>query len=411
MRVRRNCISVTTLFFFLYFSPALLTFLMPVSVYSIELINTDILSCDLSGNLKGYYLGIHDNPFGKSYDGGLVLLRLILSGSIAHKSWFEFHALEGGSINPIPEAVGGFVAFSGAGRFRIDDAVHVQTRHEDFSSYIAIDRANITMRFSRWDLTVGRQALSLGSTYFWNPIDLLTNFSPYEFDRDYKPGVDAAKTDIALGELSGISLIYAAGNHFDFNESALLARPFATLFDFDLALTAGWFREDGFAGADFSGEVGPGVGLRGELAYFAAEKDSDFFQMVVGSEYRFANNLYLSGEYFYNGFGTTHTSRYLSKFSSDRIVEGDLYNVSRHYLGVLGSYEATPLLTVSLATIINLTDHSMLIDPTVMYSLSDNSECVAGMVLGTGEDPRWPLLKSEFGSYPDYIFVQMKYHF
>jgi len=77
----------------------------------------------------------------------------------------------------------------------------------------------------------------------------------------------------------------------------------------------------------------------------------------------------------------------------------------------LGSYEVTPLLTVSLTTIINLTDYSMLIDPTVMYSLSDNTECVAGMVLGIGEDPRWPLLKSEFGSYPDYIFVQMKYHF
>jgi hypothetical protein len=411
MSVHRNSLSAITLLFFLCLSPLLFTLMVPAPACCIELFNNEILSCDLSGNLKGYYLGIHDNPFGKSYDSGLLLLRLILTGSIAQKSWFEFHALEGGTINPLPEAVGGFVAFSGADRFRIDDAVHVQTRHEDFSSYIALDRANITMRFSRVDLTVGRQAISLGTTYFWNPVDLLTNFSPYEFDRDYKPGVDAAKADIALGEFSGISLIYAAGNHFDFIESALLVRPFATLFDFDIALTAGWFREDGFAGADFSGEVGPGIGLRGELAYFAAEEDSDFAQVVIGSEYRFSNNLYLSGEYFYNGFGTTHTSRYLSKFSSDRIVEGDLYNVSRHYLGVLGSYEVTPLLTITLATIINLTDYSMLIDPTILYSLSDNTECVAGMVLGVGEDPRWPLLKSEFGSYPDYIFVQMKYHF
>jgi len=233
MKVRRNFLSATTRIFF----PVLLIFLVPVSVCGIELLTTDLISCDLSGNLKGYYLGIHDNPFGSSYDSGLVLLRLMLTGSIAQKSWFEFHALEGGTINPLPEAVGGFVAFSGADRFRIDDALHVQTRHKDFSSYIAIDRANITMRFPHWDLTVGRQALSLGTTYFWNPIDLLTNFSPYEFDRDYKPGVDAAKADIALGELSGISFMYAAGSHCDFNESALLVRPFATLFDFDLALT------------------------------------------------------------------------------------------------------------------------------------------------------------------------------
>ena len=103
MSVCRHCISVITLFFCHYLSPVLLTLLIPVSAHSIDLLNTDSLSCDLSGNLKGYYLGIHDNPFGKSYDGGLVLLRLILSGSIAQKLWFEFHALEGGSINPIPD--------------------------------------------------------------------------------------------------------------------------------------------------------------------------------------------------------------------------------------------------------------------------------------------------------------------
>lgn len=411
MRARRHDVPATAIIFLCYLSLLPLTLSLKPSACGTEIINTGFISCDLSGNLKGYYLGIHDNPFGKSYDSGLVLLRLILTGSVAKRSWFEFHLLEGGIINPLPEAVGGFVAFSGADRFRVDDLRHVQTRHEDFSSSIAVDRANITVRFPRLDLTVGRQAVSLGTTYFWNPIDLLTSFSPYEFDRDYKPGVDAAKAEIALGELSGISFIYAAGSHFDFNESALLIRPFATLSDCDMALTAGWFRKDGFAGADFSGEVGPGVGLRGELAYFAAEEDSDFVQVVIGSEYRFGNNLYVSGEYFYNGFGTTHTSRYWSKLLSDRVVGGDLYNLSRHYLGVLGSYEVTPLLTVSLATIINLTDQSMLIDPTVIYSLGDNTECVAGMVLGTGEDPRGMLLKSEFGSYPDYLFIQLKYHF
>jgi hypothetical protein len=157
--------------------------------------------------------------------------------------------------------------------------------------------------------------------------------------------------------------------------------------------------------------VGPGIGLRGELAYFAAYDDTDFAQVVVGSEYRFTNNFYLSAEYFYNGFGTPHTSRYLSKILSDRILEGDLYNISRHYLGVLGSYEITPLFTVSLATIVNLLDGSTLIDPTVIYSLSDNAELVAGMVIGVGEEPRLPELKSEFGTYPIYTFVQMKYYF
>jgi len=258
---------------------------------------------------------------------------------------------------------------------------------------------------------VGRQAISLGTTYFWNPNDLLTAFSPYEFDRDYKPGVDGVKADFALGRFSGISFIYGAGESFRLNESALLIRAFTNTCDFDLAVMAGRFRQDGFVGADFSGEAGPGIGLRGTLSYFATESDDDFFQVVLGSEYRFKNNLYISAEYFYNGFGTTHTSRYLGKFSSSRIMEGDIYNISRHYLGILGSYEVTPLLVTSLATIINLIDHSVLTSPTVVYSLSDNAEFIAGMVIGEGKEPKRYRFNSEFGSYPDFTFVEIKYYF
>ena len=53
----------------------------------------------------------------------------------------------------------------------------------------------------------------------------------------------------------------------------------------------------------------------------------------------------------------------------------------------------------------------MLIDPTLIYSLSDNAELVAGMVIGEGDDPRGYRLRSEFGSYPDFTFVEMKYYF
>lgn len=411
MIVRRNLLTVIIFLFLFHLSCLTLIFLFPFTAYSIELIDNDFISCDLSGNLKGFYLGIHDNPFDESHDGGLALLRLILTGTVSDKASIEFHLLEGGTINPVSAAPTGFVSFSKARRFRADRLDHVQSTHEDFSAQIAIDRANITLRLPGCDLTVGRQAISLGTTYFWNPNDLLTAFSPYEFDRDYKPGVDGINAEIALGKFSGINFLYGAGERFRLNESALLVRAFANILDFDVAMMAGRFREDGFAGVDFSGEVGPGIGVRGEISYFATEGDNDFIQAVAGTEYRFENNLYLSAEYFYNGFGTPHTSRYLEKLLSDRITEGDIYNISRHYLGILGSYELTPLLIVSLAAIINLVDHSVLIDPVLIYSLSDNAEFVAGMVIGEGKKPRGYKLKSEFGAYPDFTFVEFKYYF
>lgn len=408
---RCKLLKIIILLFCLFFSHMIPNPLSTLPAYGIEIIDSNLFSCEVSGNLKGFYLGIHDNPFAESHDGGLALLRLILTGIILDKASIEFHLLEGGLINPLMASPSGFTSFSEAERFRVDRWDHVQSTHEDFSSHVSIDRANITLRLSRCDLTLGRQAISLGTTYFWNPNDLLTAFSPYEFDRDYKPGIDGVNAEIALGEFSGINFLYGAGDNHRLEESALLIRVFSNILDFDLAIMAGRFREDGFGGADFSGEVGPGIGIRGEISYFATESDGDFMQAVVGSEYRFQNSLYLSGEYFFNGFGTTHTSGYLSKLLSNRIMDGDIFNISRHYLGILGSYELTPLLIVSLATIINLVDHSVLIDPLLIYSLGDNMELVAGMVIGEGKKPREFKLKSEFGSYPDFTFMEFKYYF
>jgi hypothetical protein len=59
----------------------------------------------------------------------------------------------------------------------------------------------------------------------------------------------------------------------------------------------------------------------------------------------------------------------------------------------------------------NLVDHSVLIDPTVVYSLSDNAEFVAGMVIAAGNKPRGYQFMSEFGAYPDFTFVELKYYF
>ncbi|KPJ59738.1 MAG: hypothetical protein AMJ42_01785, partial [Deltaproteobacteria bacterium DG_8] len=248
MIVKRNPLIVIILLPLFYLSYLTLIFLFPSPAYSVKLIDSDLISCELSGSLKGFYLGIHDNHIDKSHDGGLTLLRLILTGKVLEKASIEFHLLEGGMINPLPAAPSGFVSFSEATRFRADPWDHSQSTHEDFSSQIAIDRANITLRFPHCDLTLGRQAITLGTTYFWNPNDLLTAFSPYEFDREYKPGVDGAKVDIALGMFSGISFIYGAGDSFGLNESALLIRTFTNMFDFDLAMMAGRFRQDGFVG-------------------------------------------------------------------------------------------------------------------------------------------------------------------
>jgi hypothetical protein len=368
-------------------------------------------SFDLSGNVRGLYLGVHDQPFGSSHDGGLMLLRLIAKGSLDEGVFFEFHLLERGEINPLERDPLGFSTHGEGTRFRADRLSHLQTAHEDFAATVEIDRANIRLRLPKLDLVVGRQAITFGTTYFWNPNDLLTTFAPFEFDRDFKSGVDGVRAEIPMGEFSGLSLLYGAGDKFRLNESALLARFFTNWLGFDLSLMGGRYREDGYLGMDFSGEIGPGIGFRGEVAQLFAEEDADFVQVVIGADYRFSGGLYVSGEYYFSGWGTTHESRYVEKILSERFRQFDLFNVGRHYLGILGSYEVSPLLIVSLAFICNLTDGSLLVDPTLFYSLGDNAEVLAGMIIGEGSEPRGFDLESEYGSYPDFLFVEFKYYF
>ena len=60
MTLKKNLPDLTLLLSLLLLSH---TLLFPATACSIELIDNELLSCDLSGNVKGFYLGIHDNPF------------------------------------------------------------------------------------------------------------------------------------------------------------------------------------------------------------------------------------------------------------------------------------------------------------------------------------------------------------
>ena len=61
------------------------------------------------------------------------------------------------------------------------------------------------------DLTAGRQAITFGKAYFWNPLDVFFPFDSSQIDREYKPGVDALRIDVPLGAFSGLNLVGAAG--------------------------------------------------------------------------------------------------------------------------------------------------------------------------------------------------------
>ena len=59
--------------------------------------------------------------------------------------------------------------------------------------------------------TVGRQPVTFGRGKFCGPSDLVATFALTEVDTEYKPGADALRIDLGLGERTQLGLIAAAG--------------------------------------------------------------------------------------------------------------------------------------------------------------------------------------------------------
>jgi hypothetical protein len=201
----------------------------------------------------------------------------------------------------------------------------------------------------------------------------------------------------------------------------------------DLALQGGKVYGGVQAGAGFSGEIGP-VGLRGEAAWLFASGDGsallpdaqtgsvrkvelieDHGKVVVGADHRFASSLYLNAEYFYNGAGEEDDPA----LALARVAVGETTNLGAHYGALLASYELHPILTGQLSLIHSFTDGSDLLSPVFSWSVADEAQCIFGAILGFGDRPalrqteEQPFLElqSEFGSYPDFAFLELIFYF
>jgi hypothetical protein len=297
-----------------------------------------------------------------------------------------------------------------------------------------MDRLVAKVRLPRGDLTVGRQAVTFGKAYFWNPLDVFSPFDPRQFDRDYKTGVDAARLDIPVGPLSGLTFVAAAGDTLLFDRrpdeawraswfgSALIGRAYATLGGFDWALQGGKVYGGYQVGAGASGEIGP-LEIRAEGVRFTAGGETplpwplegtmleDHQAAVVGAGRWFANTFYLQAEYLYNGLGDPDDYN----ASLVRFAAGHTFHLGRHVVGTIAGYDFLPILKGSLASIVSLSDGSFQVQPGLIWSVSDDSELLAGALFNFGEkaepDGLDPGIRSEFGVFPDVYYLQFKIYF
>jgi hypothetical protein len=364
--------------------------------------------------------------FAEDADGfSQSILRLEAGGEPLDWLKYEFHGVQDLNLTTSGDLLGGRL-FTGSttGRYRFadgdwrwGDADHVRAR-------MWIDRLNLRFRLPWFDIKVGRQPITFGKAHFWNPLDVFLAFDPRQFDRDYKPGVDALRIDVPIGMFSGVTAVGVAGRDpqdgavgAGWRGSALLLRAYTTQWEWDFSVQGGKVYGGYQVGAAAVGEVLQ-VELRAEGAYFFSMDEDpvpDHFTGVLGLGHRFDFDLLVEAEYLYNGAGDTGDWA----AALQRVADGRSYHMGRHLLGVLVDYQILPILRGSLAWIFSFSDRSSLLQPSFVLSVADEADFLFGAMIALGARPTLeaqalanPLgMNSEFGTYPNFYYMEFKFYF
>jgi opacity protein-like surface antigen len=349
-------------------------------------------------------------------------LRLTLDGY--PRPWFGYELHLAQDLVSATEP-GMLTSFAGTGlstqRYRIAEGTWDWAQEGDTTATLLLDRANVRYHFRHLQLTIGRQAIGFGKARFWNPLDAFLPFDSRQFDREYKPGVDALRANVPLGDLSGIEVVGALGRDdgaesflTSWRGSGLLGRVYGNLLGWDVSAQGGKVFGGYQLGGGLTGVVGP-IEVRAEGAYFfplADDSMGDHLVAVVGAGRNFDSSLNLQVEYLYNGAGDD--ADLLTALT--RVETGRALQMSEHVIGALAAYDPFPLLTCALAGLVSASDGSVLVLPQLDYSVSDESTLTVGAMVAAGRRPAMgsgaiPELRSEFGTYPNFYFLQYRVYF
>jgi hypothetical protein len=200
---------------------------------------------------------------------------------------------------------------------------------------------------------------------------------------------------------------------------------FGTLGGFDLSLQGGKVYGGYQAGGGAVGEAGP-LELRLEAAHLFAQPGPALLPgllppserlvesgttVVAGVGHRFESTLVLESEYFWNGLGDADDL----DAALLRFVGGQTLDLSEHLAGVVAQYDVLPIVVAALGTIVSLHDGSFQLQPRLTWAAADEVEVLAGAIVSIGDRPAIGTtglgLRSEFGTFPNLYYAEVKLYF
>ena len=248
-----------------------------------------------------------------------------------------------------------------------------------------LDNAYVRMRFHSVDVTMGRQQISLGTGYAFNPTDVF-NFKDLMDPTYEQPGHNALRLDVPLGHAFSLVALYAPEAVWENSGKLLRLKGRWGHFDFSIIGTeTQWilthypepgsyvaFLKRRLVGGDFAGEL-LGLGVWAEGAYNFVKESKDFRELLVGGDYTFDSELYLMLEFYHHSLAKSDYRKYdLNDWL--RFFYQEQKSLTRDQVYCLIQYPVTDLLKIGGSTLISLSDGSIALVPNVLYSFHENVE-------------------------------------
>ena len=293
-----------------------------------------------------------------------------------HAATFRWRDLVGGSVGVVPSG-GEWLKL----QWTPSDSEHLLWQHR-------FDRLEFGWSPTRAvDLSVGRQAVSWGTTLFLTPADPFSPFSPADPFREFRAGVDAARVRISPSALSEIDVVVRATETAVGEETTALARGLVTVSNWEIS---GW-------GGSLYGDAAGAVAAAGALGAWAVRGETVVRQLdgaaklrgTIGVDRLFQikrRDTLVLVEYQHDQMGAAGPDEYLGILLSDPFARGEYQVIGRDETVLQATVQLHPLWSIAGLWLWNLNDRSALLSPTVAYSLSNEASVAAGVLVGVGDD-------------------------
>ncbi len=292
----------------------------------------------------------------------------------------------------------------------------IDVRGRGFTMTQNLDRAVVTVSLPRADVYVGRQVVAFGSARAVNPTDVVAPYSPEVLDKEERLGVDSIRLRVPVGTMGELDAGFVPGRDFSTESGAAFVRGRFVSHGADVYVTAMGFRDHLLVGLDAARSLGD-AGAWVEAVWIRRPDGRSFPRISTGLDHRFSNGVYGTLEYHLNGAGASRTRDYHTLLEDQTYLAGGVFLLGRHYVAPGLAWQLTPLWSVRLSVLCNLTDRSAFLSPAFEYGISQNGSISGGVLFGLGRgsgesSSRVSIdVPSEFGPFPALGFASLSYYF